>query len=253
MRRLGWLAAFLALQCGGADGVPDLGHIREANLDRATKLPDFVVDETALRYAKSKGETEWRLTDRVEAEIAVHGKGGFNRRNVRVNGQLWPLGKEFPEWDWNVAFGDELRGLFDPQCKTQIEFEGPEQWYGQPALAYRFRSPANACFGNIGTRASFFRRYVVVYNPARSGEFLVDGRSNLVRSRFEATGFPKEFKNDTWTEETSWNYVLIGQQTYLLPVAFDIEVGSSKGSLWKAHVEYRNHRHFEASTKVEFK
>jgi len=246
------LLLILILPCDAADEIPDLAHIREVNLDRASKLPDFVADETALRYVKTKDETQWQITDRIEAEVAVHGKGEFSRRNVRLNGQPWPLGKRFPEWDWSVAFGDELKALFDPECKTQVEFQGREQWQGQPAVAYRFNAPSNACFGNWSTREGLFKRRTIIYNPARRGRFLVDDRSNLVDFEIEATGFPKEFGNDSWTEKTSWGYVLISQQTYLLPVMFDIVVGSSNGHLWKADVEYRNHRHFEADSKIKF-
>jgi hypothetical protein len=42
-------------------------------------LPDFVADETALRYGKIEGETPRQLTDKIEAEIVVQGKGAVSR------------------------------------------------------------------------------------------------------------------------------------------------------------------------------
>src|SRR5262249_47896294 len=90
-------------------------------------------------------------------------------------------------------------------------------------------------------------------NPARQGRFVVDDKANLVRFEVEAINFPKEFGMDTWTETTEYNYIPIGDQSYLLPVSFDFQIGSSADQLWKAHVMYTNHRHFETSTTVEFK
>jgi hypothetical protein len=46
------LLAMLVLPCRAADEIPDLSYVREVNLDRTAMLPNFVADETALRYGK---------------------------------------------------------------------------------------------------------------------------------------------------------------------------------------------------------
>jgi len=251
------LFALVILPCGAADELPGLSHVREVNLERAVKLPNFVADEIALRYQKGKKDTDWRVFDRIESEIAVRGKDGFTRQNVRLNGQPWVDknggDKPFPNWNFGVAFGDELSALFDPKCPTVIEFEKQEQWNGKPALAYRFNSRPDGCFGYWEVNRNGIFSRTKRYNPARRGRFLVDDKANLVRFEMEAINFPKDFGNDTWTEAATYDYVKIGDESHLLPVAFDTEIGASTGELFKAHVEYRNHRHFEASTNVQFK
>jgi hypothetical protein len=142
--------------------------------------------------------------------------------------------------------------LFDPKCPTVIEFDRREEWQGKPALAYRYHSPPNGCFGYWSVRMGFFsltRRY----NPARRGRFLVDIPANrLVRFEEEAIDFPKNFGNDTWTEAATWDSVRIGDESYLLPVAFETVIGNSSDYLFRAVVEYSNHRHFQASADVKF-
>ena len=244
----GLLLLALVFPCGAADEVPDLSRVQEVNLERAATMPNFVADETTLRYLKAKGDADWRLFDRIEAEIAVRGRDGFTRQNVRLNGQAWG-DKPFPKFSWGVAFGDELPALFDPKCPTVIEFENQAEWEGKPAPSYRYSSPPNGCFGSWAAGNVFSRKR---YNPARQGRFVVDGQANLVRFETKAVGFPKAFGYDTWTETTAYDYVQIGDESHLLPVTFDLEVGSSTGELMKAHSEYRNHRHFEANSKIKF-
>lgn len=244
----GLLILAILLPCGAADEVPDLSRVQEINLERAATLPNFVADETTQRYLKRKGDKDWHLFDLIEAEIAVRGRDGFTRQNVRVNGKQWG-DKPFPKFSWGVAFGDELPALFDPKCPTVIEFENQAEWEGKPARSYRYSSPPNGCFGTwaVGNVSSHKR-----YNPARQGRFIVDDEANLVRFEMKASGFPKDFGQDTWTEVTAYDYVRIGDELHLLPVAFDLEVGSSTGELMKAHAEYRNHRHFEANSRIKF-
>lgn len=238
--------------CGAADEVPALSHVREVNLDYAAKLPDFVADEVIHRYESHKASPpKWEPSDMIEAEIAVQAKGGFMRRNVRRNGQPW--NKPFPGWNFGVPFGEGLTELFGPRCPNVIEFDSRQEWQGKTVQAYRFHSPSNGCFGYWATRAGILpltRRY----NPARRGRFLVDvPGNNLIRLEVEAVDFPKSFGNDTWTEASSWDSVKIGDESYLLPVAFETVIGSSSADLVGAVVEYKNHRHFEASADVTFK
>jgi hypothetical protein len=50
----------------------------------------------------------------------------------------------------------------------------------------------------------------------------------------------------------SWDYVKIGDATYLLPVSFEFVGRRSDGEATRVSVEYKNHRHFEAAASVTF-
>ena len=243
------IAAFLVC-VHGQDAA--LEHARAVNLERAAKLPGFVAEETAVRYkSRHTDPPQWQHADTIESEIAVQG-GGFTRQNVRLN--LMPWNKpNFPEFTWSVRFGYELSALFDPRCPNQIEFEDRTEIRGRPALAYRFSSPPDGCFGVLVFKnglLSFTKRY----NPARRGRFLIsDPEGSLVRFEIEALDVPKWMKADPTREVTTWEYVTIGDRSYLLPVAFEIFGGFVQRDLWHVVVvEYKNHRHFEASTNLTF-
>lgn len=243
--------ALLILAAGGIaaqDAV--LEHIRAVNLERAKALPSFVADEVSVRYTSPHVDPpRWKLLDTIESEIAVRGKE-FTRQNVRIDGKPWnkPL---FPQFTWSVDFGLELEPLFGGKCRTAIVFDGREEVRGRPALAYRFRAPAHDdCFGGF-TFQSWIRKRTV--NPPWSGRFLVEESGGaLIRFEEEAHEFPKNFQAEPFRETIQWDYVKIGDGTYLLPVAQELWGGWAKDGFYHVTTEYKNHRHFEAASNVTF-
>ncbi len=128
----------------------ELERVREINLEYLSKMPNFVADETARRYASGNAEKPWRLYDTVEAEIAVKitdHRVHVARQNIRQNGKPFPspfiqLGRQL--WGGG-GFGQYLRALFDPECPTKVDFAGTETAGGSELLVYLFRSPPNGC------------------------------------------------------------------------------------------------------------
>jgi hypothetical protein len=223
-----------------------LEHVRQVNLGRAANMPNFVADETAKRYVAPKNNpTAWRLLDTIESEITFHG-GDPTRQHTRINGKPWnkPI---IPGIDWNVEFGTELKPLFNPDCPNSFEFEGPQEVRGKQLLAFRFRTPPDGCFGYFGAGD---KRYI----PARTGRFLVeDPAGAMVQYEEAADEFPKGFPTTSWKKVNTWDYVKSGDTEYLLPVAVDFVQSFTSGELWHIAVEYKNHRHFEASTHLTFR
>jgi hypothetical protein len=226
-------------------------HARAVNLERAAKLPGFVMDEKATRYkSRHTDPPKWEVFDTIESEIVVRG-GGFNRENVRRNGEPWKK-PNLSDFNWGIPFGNEIKPVFDQKCSTVIEFEGRENAQGKQLLAYRFHSPPNGCFGTFLIQRGIFGSKT--YNPARTGRILIDDPGgSVVLFEEEASEFPKGFGSDPLKQTTSWEYVTIGDASHLLPVAEEIYGGFTFADLWHVVVEYKNHRHFEASTNITFK
>ena len=144
MRRAWLIVLMLPLVVFAADEILDLNRVREVNLEHAAKLPNFVADETAMRYkSRHTVPPRWELFDKIEAEIVVQGSS-FRRQNVRRNGKPWKK-PDFSDFNWGLQFGYELKPLFDPKCPTAIEFEGREEARGKQLLAYRYHAPPDGC------------------------------------------------------------------------------------------------------------
>jgi hypothetical protein len=225
----------------------ELERLRQVNLEYLSKLPNFVADETARRYWSDSAEKPWRLYDTVEDEITFKGSQ-LDHQNIRRNGKPFhrPFGQLGRTVWGGVGFGVELRALFDLKCPTNIDFGGTDTAGAAELPVYLFRSPAEGCFTSNTVDGRD-------YNRARTGRFLVDaGRGNVVRYQEEAAGYPANFGLERTTVKQSWDYVKIGDATYLLPVSFEFVGRRSDGEATRVSVEYKNHRHFEAAASVTF-
>ncbi len=222
---------------------PALEHARQVNLARVANMPNFVADETAKRYTASRKSNPpaWKLVDTIESEITFKGNKP-TRQHIRINGKPWS--KPIPGLAWTPEFGTEIKPVFNPECPTTIDFEGRREIGGKQLRAYRFASPSYGCFG------AFDKNYV----PARMGQVLVeDPGGSMIQYEEEAGEFPKGFPVQSSREVTSWDYVKIGDASFLLPLTNDFFLGLAPGDLWHISVEFKNYRRFEASTDVTFR
>jgi hypothetical protein len=227
-------------------GDATLEHARRVNLEYAANMPNFVADEIAKRYRSTPQSRGWRDYDTVESEIAFKGRRA-ERQQIRRNGKPWNQGFDaLPGFKWYEGFETEISPLFDPQCPTRIEFQGPANIGGRQLLEYRFRSLVDGCF-------PFLYFTYQRYNPARSGRFFIDDPGgSVMQVDDEADDFPADFEFARRDEHVFWDYVKIGDNSHLLPVRAEFLVSYSSGTRYKVEVEYKNHRHFEASTNITF-
>jgi len=229
-----------------APGARALEHARQINLEYAANMPNFVADETAKRYRSTPRSPGWSHYDTVETEITFRGRRAV-RQQVRRNGKPW--GQPFdalPGYKWYEGFETEISPLFDPQCPTTIEYQGSSISGGRQLLEYRFSSPVDGCF-------PFLYFAYQRYNPDRTGHvFVEDPGGSVLQVDDEAGGFPADFEFARKEEHMFWDYVKIGEGSHLLPVRANFLVVYSDGTRYRVEVEYKNHRHFEASTKITF-
>jgi len=249
------LSILSALLFQEVDWKAALEHARAVNLERAAALPNFVADESVVRYKSAHSSPpQWKLVDKIESEISANARG-FTRDHVLLNGK--PYNKpQFPDFNWGVDFGQQLFPLFGAKCQPSvtIEFEGRQELNRKPVLAYHFSSQPNGCFGSFTIVSGFIVTNTRHYSPAWNGRFLVeDPGGSVVQFEAEAHEFPKDFGADALHSSTTWDYVKIGDTTHLLPVSSEIFGGFTKADLWHVVAEYKNHRHFESNTKLDFK
>jgi hypothetical protein len=229
-----------------AAGVSELEHARRINLEYAENMPNFVADETAKRFRSTMRSPNWRPYDTIESEIAFRGRRAV-RQQIRRNGKPWDQPFDaLPGFKWYEGFETEISPLFDPECPTTIEYRGRSNTGGKQLLEYRFNSPVDGCF-------PFLYFAYQRYNPARTGRVYIDGGSgSVIQVDDQSGGFPAEFEFAAREEHMFWDYVKIGDSSHLLPVRANFLVVYSDGVRYRVEVEYKNHRHFEASTKITF-
>ena len=227
-------------------GARELAHARPVNLAYAANMPNFVADEKAKRYRIGPGSSTWRDFDTIESEITFKGNHAA-RQQIRRDGKSWEQPFEaLPGFKWYEGFGTEITPLFDPRCPTRLDYQGRSQSGGRQLLDYRFSTPIDGCF-------PYFYFDYQRFNPARTGHVFIDNPAgNIIQLDEEARGFPREIQFAERQEHISWNYVKIGEDPHLLPVRANFLVRYYDGTRYRIEVEYKNHRHFEASSNITF-
>jgi hypothetical protein len=226
---------------------PLLDRARRVNLAYASAMPSYIADETAKRSIADPNSTKWRTLDTIQTEITFVGNRAV-RRQIRRNGRAWDRPFDaLPGFKWYGGFGTEIRPIFDSQCPTTLDYAGPDTTRGTRLLRFRFQSPADACFAFL-----YFENQQS--NPQRTGHVLLDDATGrIVQLDEEATGFPGGFGLFKRTEQVTWANVKIGDAAHLLPVAANFLVVYRSGAQTRIEVEYKNHRHFEASSEITYK
>ncbi|MBV9770209.1 MAG: hypothetical protein JOZ32_11610, partial [Bryobacterales bacterium] len=86
-----------------ADGY--LQHAQQVNLEYVAKLPNFVVDETALHYTRETATSEWQFVYSAESELTVRGLTAIHEHVIK-DGRPWPQPFEaLPGVPWKSKFG----------------------------------------------------------------------------------------------------------------------------------------------------
>lgn len=238
------LIAVLCVPLLAGDAI--LAHARQVNLELASHMPNFVADEVIIDYV-DHGSGTWEHNFTQEDEITVKGNQ-ISRRNVYRNGKLLNLKHRILGGGAPTGFGAALEPVFDPHCPTTLEFAGNDELRGKPVLAYRFNSPANGCFGNL------FMLRSATYNAARTGRVLIDGPSgNVLQFEEDAFGFPERYDLVKRHQVMTWDNVEIGDVPYWLPVSAEFVWMYKTPYRRREVVEYRNHRHFESATDIQYK
>jgi hypothetical protein len=191
-----------------------------------------VADETVKRYTARQSSPEvWKPVDTIESEVTFKGSEP-SRDRVRINGKAWNK-TWFPGITWSVDFGNELKPVFDPACPNSFEFEGRRDMGGRELLAYRYSAPPESCFG-------YWRNGAKRFIPSRTGRIFIGPAGALIQYEEEGDQYPPE------------SDFRIGDGRYLLPTEYEMFLRFSSGDLWHIVAEFKNHRHFEASTNVTF-
>ena len=222
-----------------------LERVREVNLARAERMPNFIADEVAVRSVRGKGNSKWKQDDTVESEVAFKGAHDA-RQHIRINGKPYTTTTGWiPGVNWGLGFAANLNSVFNRDCANTFELEGHQELRGKRVTVYRFQSPQDGCFGAgvMGYRE---------YDAARTGRIVVeDLGGNVIQMEFEVIQAPS-IKSGNDKEVFSWDDVTIGDASHLLPVAADYVYPWPNGDLWHIAVQFKNHRHFEAAITVKF-
>jgi len=232
-----------------ASGDPVIDKAREAAFSFSDTLPNYVVKQFTTRYqteAARGGQTSWRALDTVSADVVYEG-GKESYRNILINGKP---PKEAVEKTGSWSTGEYSSVLLDVLSPgTDADFHNKRSTTIVNRAAYRYDFSVDQPNSHWHVYAS-----AESYVPEYTGVIWIDKEnSRVLRIEMAARNMPRAFPLDTVESAVDYDYVLIGDGKFLLPVhseALSCERGTSLCS--RNTIDFRNYKKFSADTSITF-
>jgi hypothetical protein len=232
---------------GGGD--PVIEQTRQVVFSFSETLPNYVVKQFTTRFATQMatgGKTSWQPLDNVTADVIM--ENGVERyKNLLVNGKA-PREAIEKTGSWSSGeFSSLMQDVFS--SPTDAEFHGKRSTriVNRDAFRYDFSVEQPNSHWHVEAASQ-------TYLPAYTGTVWIDKEnSRVLRIEMAATGVPRAFPLDTVESAVDYDYVLIGDSKFLLPVhseALSCERGTKECS--RNVIDFRNYRKFSADTSITF-
>ena len=252
-----WLFGFLAAaRCAGAQPAlppPDAGILdlaRAYAFDYSRTLPDFICDQVVRRYREGVDPGTWTLSDTLTVRLSYYGHRE-DYKLVQVNNKP-AADRSYASLTGSISegeFGSLLRQVFEPEPSTRIRFARWDAIGAQRVAVFEYRMTA--------AHALYAVKFVV--NDERFSA--VAGRRGLVyvdpsggqalRITSAADALPAGFPVDTLTSTLDYGPTAIGDRTFLLPRAAEVEMHAGT-YLTRNTIEFRTYHKFDAGSEVSF-
>ena len=227
---------------------PIIDQAREEAFAFTDSLPNYVVKQFTTRYqsdSASRGRTSWQALDIVTADVvAENGKETY--KNLMVNGK--PTKDVDKSGSWSEGeFASTLQAILSPASDALFKNRRATTIVNRSAWRYDY---------TIEQPRSSWRVYAggSSYRPAYGGAIWIDKEtSRVLRIEMSARNIPREFPLDQVESTVDYDFVLIGNQKYLLPThseALSCTRGTTECS--RNVIDFRNYRKYGADTNITF-
>ena len=228
---------------------PVIERAREAAFSFSKTLPNYIVQQHTARYgteAARGGRTSWQALDTVTADV-ISEDGKESYKNILINGKppqdtvensgAWSTG-EYITIQLNVLADNTNADFHNQRAATIVN---------RPAFLYDF---------NVAQSNSHWQLHAFgeSYVPGFSGSIWIDKEnSRVLRIEISAENLGRTFPLDTVESAVDYDYVLIGDVRYLLPVHSEsISCRRGSGECSRNVIDFRNYRKFTTDSSITF-
>jgi hypothetical protein len=230
-------------------GDPVIDMAREEAFSFSETLPNYVVKQFTTRFQtvgiRGRGNS-WQTLDTVTADV-VYQDGVESYKNILVNGRT---PRESPEktGSWSRGeFASTLQDVMSP--RTNADFHGKRSTViaSRPAYLYDFSVEQPNSHWHIEANGQ-------QYLPEYTGAIWIDKENyRVLRVELAARNMPRSFPLDQAESAVDYDYVLIGDQKYLLPVHSEaLSCARGTNDCSRNVIEFRNYKKFTADTSITF-
>jgi VWFA-related protein len=222
-----------------------LAETSQHAVDYGPSLPNFICEQVTDRSVK-KGFT-WKHEDRLIEQLTY-----VDHQETRTMLESVKLGVKdrSPKADIlgvtsSGEFSSVLAVVFDPTAKADFEWKGTVLIEDGKAQVFDYRVvPANSKF-NIQTKTGHS------LNIGFHGQVYIDNATRSVRRiSMISDGVPKEYRTQGASVAVDYDYILINNHDYLMPVAAQVIVNRGENELDMNEIEFHKFHRFSSNVKI---
>ncbi|HVY93729.1 MAG TPA: hypothetical protein VHA14_13300 [Bryobacteraceae bacterium] len=249
---------------------PVIEAARKAATAYAQSLPDYVVRRTTSRarssrnnsveqvsttrqtsdmhpvLAPSEAASGWQMLDTITGTVTVdHGRETYS--NLQVNGS--PAKSLPPGGAWSSGeFSGEMLMVLSPQSAAVFKSRHEEVLRSRPAIRYNFSVDRAHSAWDMSTPN------YPGFSPAYTGRIWIDKETGQpVRIEMTAHGLPHGFPVSSVESQTDYNFVKIGDGTFLLPVHSETLSCEPGGTIClRNETDFSDFNKFETNSNITF-
>ncbi len=234
---------------GRTSGDPVIDGAREAAYQFTQSLPNYVVKQFTTRYQTDVAHgnrTSWQALDVVTADVVCE-NGKESYKNILINGK--PSHDDIEKTgSWSSGeFATILQAILAPQTDADFHGKRATTIVNRPAFRYDYSVEKPNSQWHVYFSAES-------YVPGYTGSIWIDKENfRVLRIEMSARDMPKSFPLDTVESAVDYDYVLIGDQKFLLPSHSEaLSCVRGTGECSRNVIEFRNYKKFGADTSITF-
>ena len=164
-----------------------------------------------------------------------------------VNGRATKDASQNGSWS-EGEFASSLNALLSPYSATEFRNKRPVTIVNRQAYKYDYTIDQPRSAWRIETEGQS-------YQPGYDGSIWIDKETfRVLRIEMAARNMPRSFPIDTTESSLDYDFVLIGEQKYLLPVHSELVEASWRGisQCSRNVIDFRNYKKYTADSSIGF-
>ncbi len=228
--------------------LPLIEQARYHSLKFMDELPNFIVTQFVTRSVQTPEKKDWQEQDKLEIELTFNTQKGEKFKLVKLNDR--PTSASYESLGGATSkgeFGMMIEALFAPESQAQFTEVRKEIFKGKSTILFTFAvKKANSLYRITDTPSG---RVVLT---AYSGTVWVEAATGRVlRLEQAAEDIQRGFPVSVAESAIEYDWVKVGEQKYLLPVAAEVLLGSDANRTYSRNViELKNYKVFETGIKL---
>jgi hypothetical protein len=232
-----------------SSGDPVIDQAREEAFSFTETLPNYVVKQYTTRYVAqvARGnQTAWQALDHVTADV-IEEDGTEKYKNILVNGQPPRVDIE-KTGSWSRGEFSSLQlDVLSPGTNAHFHGKQSTTIVNRAAFLYDFSVERPNSHWHIEAEGQSDQ-------PAYTGSIWIDKENHRVlRIELAAQNLPRIFPLDTVESAVDYDYVVIGEGKYLLPVHSEaLSCAHGASGCTRNVIEFRDYKKFAADSSITF-